>query len=77
MAALIKLVPNEKTLYYVTQSGQYRCHNGVSPGMLTSDVERALLHPEYQFIDCFPTFGGDCTVSLKREGDIWIELEGE
>lgn len=80
MADLNELVPNQQTIYHVMRCGQYRMHNGdIFGGMLVSDAERALLQRDYKFIDCFPSFGGECRMTLEYDANsnTWVDVESE
>jgi hypothetical protein len=77
MAAIAEHIPNENTLYHVMQCGNYRMHNDDIGGRLTTNIERALLQIDYKFIDCFPTHGGECVITLERTDDgLWFDKAG-
>lgn len=76
MADLNELVPNNTTIYHVTQCCWFRAYSEENPaGHLYGDVERALIQSDYDMLDCFRYGGGPRMIMIRREGNVWVDHE--
>lgn len=77
MKPLTELVPDEKTMYHLSNMAIFRLHNNHYGGMISTNIRKSLTQCTYEYIDAFPSIGGNCIVTVKfdKSQGIWVDVE--